>query len=223
MNEYTAVVIGASGLIGNNLVRELLREDVFKKVRVLVRREINIIHPKLQQEIVDFNDINDYTGKFGFGDVIFCCIGTTQKKVKGNKEVYTRIDFDIPVNAARMGIVNQFKKFLIVSSIGANENSINFYLKLKGKTENALQQFPFESLSIFRPSILLGDRNEIRPGEKIMQSIMKAASVVFMGSLKRYRAIDASVVAKAMVNESKRNNPGIHILDYTDMISLAHN
>jgi uncharacterized protein YbjT (DUF2867 family) len=200
-----------------------LNDDSFAKVRVLVRRKLNIENKKLEQQLANFNDINDYAEKFGFGDVIFCCIGTTQKQVKGDKELYEKIDFDIPINAARMGEVNKFKKFLIVSSVGANESSSNFYLKLKGRTENALQTFSFRSISIFRPSILLGNRKEIRPGEKLMQSIMKNISFLFFGSYKKYRAIYASDVAKAMVKKSKINEQGIFILDYTEMMTLLKN
>ena len=221
MNEHIALVIGASGLIGSFVVEELLKDASFKSVRVLVRKNLKINHPKLQQTIVNFNDINDYAEKFRFGDVIFCCIGTTQKKVKGDKVAYEKIDFDIPINAARMGIVNKFKKFLIVSSVGANENASNFYLKLKGKTENALHQFSYESISIFRPSILLGNRKEIRPAEKIMQGITKTISNLFSGSLRKYRAIYASDVAKAMVKESKLDIPGVHIFEYKEMMELA--
>ena len=220
MNEQTALVIGASGLIGSFVVEELLRDASFKTVRALVRKKLNIDHPKFQQTIVNFNDINDYADKFGFGDVIFCCIGTTQKKVKGDKIAYEKIDFDIPINAARMGIVNKFKKFFIVSSVGANENASNFYLQLKGKTENALQQFSYQSIGIFRPSTLLGNRKEIRPAEKVMQKIMKTISGLFSGSLKKYRAIYASDVAKAMVKESKKENPGVHIFEYKEMMDL---
>jgi uncharacterized protein YbjT (DUF2867 family) len=220
MNEQTALVIGASGLIGSFVVEELLRDASFKTVRALVRKKLNIDHPKFQQTIVNFNDIIDYADKFGFGDVIFCCIGTTQKKVKGDKIAYEKIDFDIPINAARMGIVNKFKKFLIVSSVGANESASNFYLQLKGKTENALQQFSYQSIGIFRPSILLGNRKEIRPAEKVMQKVMKTISGLFTGSLKKYRAIYASDVAKAMVKESNQENPGVHIFEYKEMMRL---
>jgi uncharacterized protein YbjT (DUF2867 family) len=156
MNELTAVVIGATGLTGNLVVEELLKDNSFKTVRILTRRNINIHHQKLQHEIVNFNDVDDYAKKFGEGDVIFCCIGTTQKKVKGDRVLYEKIDFDIPVNAAGIGIAKGFKKFLIVSAIGANENSSNFYLRLKGKTENTLKELPFQSLAIFQPSILNG-------------------------------------------------------------------
>lgn len=223
MNELTAVVIGATGLTGNLLVQELLKDGAFKTVRVIVRKPVKIIHPKLEQAIVNFDDITDYTDKFGEGDMIFCCIGTTKKNVKNDKIVYEKIDFDIPVNAAKIGISKKYKKYLIISAIGANENSANFYLKLKGKTENALKQFPFESISIFHPSILIGERKEFRLGEKIIQLIAEIFSFLFFGFLGKYHSIDAKNVAKAMVAQSKINEPGIHTFEYAEMMSLAQN
>jgi uncharacterized protein YbjT (DUF2867 family) len=221
MDEQTAVVIGATGLTGNLVVGELLKDNNFKTVRVLVRRNINIIHPKLQQEIVNFNDIDDYTRKFGEGEVIFCCIGTTQKKVKGDKILYKKIDYDIPVNAATIGIPKGYKKFLIISSIGANENSSNFYLRLKGKTENALKEFPFFSLSIFQPSIINGNRNENRIGEIIAQTVMDILSFLFIGPLKKYRAIGANKIARAMVQASKLKKRGVGYYRHDEIMELA--
>lgn len=220
MNKKTAVVIGASGLTGSFVVEELLKDNDFDIVRVLARRPVKIIHNKLQQKIVNFDDIADYTQKFGDGDIIFCCIGTTQKNVKGDNALYEKIDFDIPVNAARIGIAKNYKKFLIISSVGANENSSNFYLKLKGKTENALKQFSFESISFFRPSMLLGKREELRSGEKILQTSMKIVSSLLFGSLKKYHAINAKDVARAMVKESKQNDTGVHYFEYAEIMNL---
>jgi 3-beta hydroxysteroid dehydrogenase/isomerase family. len=220
MNEQAAVVIGASGLIGSNLVQQLLQYEKFSTVRVLVRKKLGLDHPKLEQAVVDFSDLDDYTNKFGTGDVIFSCIGTTQKNVKGDKAAYEKIDHDIPVNAAGIGIANGFKKFLIVSSVGANASSSNFYLKLKGKTENDIEQFPFNSISIFRPSMLLGKRDEHRPFENILQGSTKLISSLFWGSLKKYHSINAKDVAKAMIVESKQNKEGVHILEYNEMMKL---
>jgi uncharacterized protein YbjT (DUF2867 family) len=222
MNELTATVIGATGLIGSLVLEELLKDDHFKTVRALVRRDLNMNHPKLQQSIVNFNDINDFTKRFGEGDIIFCCIGTTQKKVKGDLVAYAKIDFDIPVNAARIGVSKNYKKFLIVSSVGANENSSNFYLQLKGKTENALKQFEFESLEIFQPSILTGKRNEKRITEQIAQATMKFISFLFIGALKKYKPVAAKNVAKAMVAVSKKATRGVHYYQYAQMIKLAN-
>ena len=214
MNGQTAVVLGATGLIGNLLVEELLQENYFRRVRILIRRPSVLLHPKLQHEIVNFDDDNDYTQKFGEGDVIFCCIGTTQKQVKGDKEAYKKIDFDIPVNAARIGVLKKFKKYLIVSSVGANADSSNFYLQLKGKMENTIRQFPFESISFFRPSMLLGKRNKLRHGDNMLQLCMTFFSLLLFGTLKKYHAIKAKDVAKAMIAESKRNSSGVKFFEY---------
>ena len=221
MNELTAVVLGASGLTGGLLVNELLNDKDYKTVRVLVRKTITIIHPKLQQQIVDFNDKEDFSKKMGEGDVIFSCIGTTQKKVNGDKNLYGKIDHDIPVTAAEIGISRHFKKFLIISSVGANEKSSNFYLSLKGKTENSLKRLPFNSLSIFQPSLLNGKRKETRKGEQIAETVMDLLSFLLLGPLEKYRAIGANNVARAMVYESKKNNPGIHYYRHREMMDMA--
>ena len=220
MNELSALVIGSSGLIGNFVLEELLKDDQYSKVRILVRRQLKLQHTKLQQELVNFDDINDYKSKFGKGDAIFCCVGTTLKKVKGDKIKYIKIDFDIAVNAAKIGNSAGYPKYLLVSSLGANSASSNFYLQLKGKTEDAIKQFPFKDIFIFRPSLLLGSRNESRPGEKIMQTIMKGISFLFQGRMKRYRAIQAKSVALAMVSASKKDTPGIHTLEYEKIMKL---
>ncbi len=221
MSELTAVIIGATGLTGSLVLEELLKDPDFNKVRVLTRRTVNTIHPKLQQEIVNFNNLDEYTKKFGEGDVIFCCIGTTQKKVKGDKELYKQIDYDIPVNAASIGIAKGFKKFLIISAIGANEVSSNFYHSLKGKTENALKQFHFDSLDIFQPSLLNGNRNETRVLEKIIQGVMDIVSFLFLGPLKKYHAIGADNVAKSMVYAATQNKNGVHYYTYQEMMEMA--
>lgn len=220
MNEQTAVIIGASGLIGNHLVEQMLHDEYFSMVRVLVRRSLGLKHPKLEQIIVDFDDTEKYADNFGIGDIIFCCVGTTQKKVEGDKIAYAKVDHDIPVNAAQIGINNKFKKFLVISSIGANPISNNFYLRLKGKMEKDIKQFPFKSISIFRPSILLGKRNESRPGEKIGQIFMQTFSFLLISSLQKYRPVKAEDVAKAMIAQSKKEESGIHILEYQQMEQL---
>ena len=221
MNELTAVVLGATGLTGSLLLQELLKDKDYKTVRILVRRNVNVSHPKLEQEIVDFNDIDDYTKKFGEGDVIFSCIGTTQKNVKGDKALYEKIDLDIPVNAAKIGISKNYKKFLIVSAIGANENASNFYLRLKGRTEKTLKEIPFVSLSIFQPSLINGKRNENRTGEAIAQTVMDLLSFLLLGPLEKYHAIGANNIARAMVNESKQQRTGVNYYRYNEMMDLA--
>ena len=112
----------------------------------------------------------------------FVALEQPKKKVKGDKAAYEKIDVDIPVNAAEIGIANGFRKYLVVSSVGANQHSKNFYLKLKGKMENSLKQFPYDTISIFRPGQLLGKRNEYRRGEKILQAVTTLFSYLLAGS-----------------------------------------
>ena len=221
MNEQTAIVIGATGLIGHVLTEILLKDPLYRKVRILVREKTGLTHPKLEEMIVNFNDIDDYTRKFGKGNVIFSCVGTTQKKVKGDKTAYKKVDYDIPLHAAQIGIENGFKKFMLVSSVGADASSKNFYLKLKGETEDALKDFAFESIGFFQPSILLGERNEHRSGEQIAKMLMRIFSKLLFGGYKKYRAIDAKDVAAAMVNVSKSHHPGVSYFEYTAIMKNA--
>lgn len=221
MKQLTAVVLGATGLTGQMVLTELLNNNDYKIVRALVRNPVKIIHPKLQQHIVDFSDKKDFEIKMGDGDVIFSCIGTTQKKVKGDKNLYEKIDHDIPVNAAEIGIAHGFKKFLVISAVGANENSSNFYLRLKGKTEKSLQQFPFESVSIFQPSLINGRRNETRFTEQLAATVMDLVSFLFLGPFRKYHAIGADTIARAMLYESRQNKTGIYYYHYEQMMDMA--
>ena len=217
MEAKTAVLLGATGLIGNHLLHLLLGDDYFTTIRVLVRKPFAFIHPKLEIQITDFNYHDNFHSALGKGDVIFCCIGTTMEKVNGDKALYRRIDFDIPVHAAQWGIDNGFSQYLVVSAIGANPKSSNFYLHLKGSMEAAIHALPYVSLHIFRPSLLLGNREEKRKGEKLAQSIMPALSFMLPGSLKKYRAIDATDVAKAMLAAAKSGKAGIMVHEYAQM------
>lgn len=219
MNQKTAVIIGASGMVGSQVLEVLLKDDSFKLIKSLVRKPSGISDPKLQEVIVNFNNSMDYSQKFGEGDVIFCCVGTTQKKVKGDKEEYRKVDFDIPVNAANIGIENGFQQYYLVSAIGADQKSSNFYLKLKGETENAIKEISFKSIGFFQPSILLGNRTENRPGEHTMQKLMKFFSRLLIGSFKKYRAIDARDVAKAMIKASHEEKAGVHWYKYEEMMN----
>jgi uncharacterized protein YbjT (DUF2867 family) len=220
MEPQTAVVIGASGLIGSNLLNLLLADNDFKDVRILVRKNIELVHPKLVQQLVNFQDNKDLENKAGKGDCLFCTVGTTQQKVKGDKAAYRRVDFDIPVNAAKHAATNGFQKYLLVSSVGANAQAKNFYLKLKGEVEEEVSALPIEAIHIFQPSMLLGNREEFRAGELVGKAFMEALSFAFLGSLKKYKAIQALDVAKAMVAASKTNTTGVKRYQYSEMHHL---
>jgi uncharacterized protein YbjT (DUF2867 family) len=221
MAGQTAVVIGATGMIGELVVRQLINDADFTKVRLLVRKVVPYRDRKVEVEIVDFKNKEEIRQKLGQGDCIICCVGTTQAKVKGDKAAYRKIDFDIPVDVAKAGLANGFHNFLIVSAIGANAGSGNFYLQLKGETEDALKQLQYPSLHIFQPSVLMGHRKESRPMEKILQAIMPAFSIFLAGKLKKYKPIEGQTVAKAMVNASKLNHHGTQVYSFEQMSKLA--
>lgn len=212
-----ATLIGATGLIGGYLLEELLKDDYFDIVRILVRSPVELIHPKLEKKLVDFNDAESFRLALEGSDIVFSAIGTTQKKVKGDKVAYRKIDYDIAVNAARFCKMNGCEKFILVSSVGANSKSNNFYLKLKGEVENAVKSVGLRSVHIIRPSMLLGDRKEFRLGEKIGSPVMKAISFLFPS---KYKPIHAKDVAKAMFVASKKMDEGSFNWEYNGIKQL---
>ena len=212
-----ATLIGATGLVGNYLLEELLKDDFYHTVRILIRRPFlhqaqDFTHPKLEKKLVNFSDAESFRLALEGSDVLFCAIGTTQKKVKGDKAAYRKVDYAIPVQAARFGKMAGCENFVLVSSVGANSKSNNFYLKLKGEVEDAIKEVGIKSVHIMRPSVLLGDRKESRSGEKIAKGIMKAFS--FLIPLK-YKPVHGRDVAKAMLTEAKKKEEGFFIFEYS--------
>lgn len=212
------VILGASGLIGSSLMIQLSQDPVFTHTRVLVRKPLPDSPPGVEQQIVNFNDLRDFKEKIGHGDVLFICIGTTMAKMKGDKEAYWKVDHDIAVNAANFAYNHGFRHCCLVSSIGAKAGSGNFYLNLKGTIEKNIQAYPFESLHIFRPSILLGKRKEKRTGESIAKSLAGIFSFLFPST---YKAIEASAVAGAMKEAVKKPRSGVHIYYYKEILRLS--
>lgn len=218
MTNKTVTLIGATGLIGSHIL-ELLAQDIsIGNLRVLVRRPIAVAHPGAQVIVLDFADTNAFEKAIDGSDIIFCAVGTTQNKVKGDKAAYRKVDHDIPVNAARLGAASGCGQFLLVSSVGANAQSNNFYLQLKGEVEDAVQHSGIPSVSIFRPSLLLGNRKEFRIGEKISKPLMRAVSFILPS---KYKPIEASDVARAMVAAAKTGRPGFTIYQYKEMQGLS--
>lgn len=207
----TALIIGSTGLIGSQLVQLLLESDEYGKIITFVKRDTGLQHPKLTQHIIDFNKPESYKNWI-VGDDLFCTIGTTIKNA-GSKEAFRKVDYDYPSQFAAFASENKVKHFLIISSLGADRFSSNFYLKTKGEIEAFLGKCAFESVSILRPSLLLGNRNEFRLGEKIGAFFMQLFSFLLVGSLRKYKAIQSQTVAKALLKFAIKNEKGVKIYE----------
>ena len=212
-----ATLIGATGLIGGHLLKCLEEDAAYESIRLLVRRPFKPSSPKTTATIIDFGDATSFRNAIKGSDVIFCAIGTTQQKVGGDKEAYRKIDFDIAVNAAHYGQESGCLHFVLVSSVGANSQASNFYLQLKGEIEEAIQAAGLPAVSIFQPSMLLGNRQEKRIGERIGQVAMSTLSFLIPS---KYKPIEASEVAKAMAAIGKQEMSGVKKYTYREMKAL---
>jgi uncharacterized protein YbjT (DUF2867 family) len=204
-----AIVAGASGLIGSKLLNILLQQSGYNEILILVRKELPIADKKLVQLVIDFEKLDEHTGAIT-GNVIFCCLGSTKKKTPNLIE-YRKIDHDYPVKLAQLAKQNGVEQYHLVSAIGANSKSSNFYTKMKGETEDNIQKIGVKCLHIYQPSVLTGDRKESRPAERFAIGLMKVIDPMLIGGLKKYRSIPAETVARAMFNESKKKEEGVFI------------
>jgi len=219
MNGKTATIIGVTGMIGGYLYELLKKDNSFDTIRLIVRRPIPKDDPRTEIKLVDFADAESLQLAIDGSDVVFATVGTTQRKVKGDKEAYRKVDYDIPVKAAQFCKATGCETFVLVSAIGANSKSSNFYLKLKGEIEEAIKAVGLRSVHIMQPSTLMGDRKESRPGEKIAAAIMPRLSFLIPS---KYRAIDAEKVAEAMLKAGKENSNGVFVYRYKEIIDLSN-
>jgi uncharacterized protein YbjT (DUF2867 family) len=210
-----AIVIGATGLVGNLILKELLNDNDFSEVRIFVRKPTGIINPKLKEIITPMTDINTLSSEIQ-GDVLFNALGTTIKKA-GSQEEQQRIDRDLPVVFAKIASENGVKIMLNVSSVGANLNG-GFYLKTKAEMENGTGKFFPQSVFHFRPGFLVGDRKEFRLVEKIASGVMKVIDPILTGSSKKYRSMPADKLAKAMVSLSKNPAGKPTVLQFSEIM-----
>lgn len=207
-----AIVVGSTGLIGSELLKILEKDQSFTKITALVRKKTASVGTKVIEVEVDFGSLP--ADLFEKQDVVFCCLGTTIKKA-GSKEAFRKVDYEYPLLTAKIAKEKGVEQFAIVTAMGANPQSKIFYNNVKGDIENALKNINFESLGIFRPSMLLGDRAEVRTGERIGQAVMKLLSWAIP---KNYKAIQAQSVAIAMMNFAKKNQKGNFIIENGEML-----
>ena len=208
-------LFGASGLIGSYLLKHLLKDSEVHLINVISRKPFYLQHDKINNIVIDFTDLNSFSSCIKKSDAVFVSIGTTMAKVNGNKSEYRKIDFDIIYNIANACKKNSIKNLLFVSSLGADSNASSFYLSLKGEIEDSVEILKLEYTSVFRPSVLLGNRNEARFMEIIAQFVMYHLASLIPS---KYKPIDAEIVAKSMVNISKDPKAGFNIYHYEEMI-----
>ena len=213
----TAIVIGATGLVGRHLVDLLLKNNQVSKVKSFVRRKSGVEHPKLEEHVVDFDTPKTWKEKLT-GDVLFSAMGTTLKKA-GTKEKQYKIDVTYQYKTAKHAAENKVSKYVLVSSPGANEKSMFFYSQIKGELDNKVKKLPFEHISIIKPSVLVGNRNEKRLGEEL--SIKIGGWITKIPGLKKYRPIKGKTVAKAMIRAAENNSMSYQEYELGELFDLA--
>ncbi|MDF2536112.1 MAG: oxidoreductase [Bacillales bacterium] len=221
MKEKVALIAGSSGLVGNELLHIILNSKEYEKVYSLVRRPLGIEHPKLVEVICDFDNLNAIENFFNVDDV-YCCLGTTIKKAK-TKEAMHKIDVEYPIAIAKLAHSKGATHFLLISSMSANSKSRIWYSKMKGELEDKLQAIPFNSISILRPSLLLGNRKEFRLGEKFASNIFYGLSFVLKDSWKSQFGIEAKTVAEAMHTIAKAGIKGTTIYPSNKIAEIVSN
>ena len=196
----TAIIFGSSGLIGNELFKTILLKNIYSNIKIFVRTIPEVDNPKVEIIKTDFRNVEKHKDKIK-GDDCYFCIGTTKKDTPEKSE-YRRIEYDLPVNIAKIAKENSVNSFFYVSSIGANPKASSGYLKNKGQVEEELKNLNFSKLSIIRPSLLIGNRKSFRLGEIIFTPIMNTLTLFAFGGLKKYKPIKIENVVKAMLNIS---------------------
>lgn len=201
----TAIILGATGLTGSLVMDILLNDERYDCVKLFSRKSAGKTHPKLTEFIVSVLDLESEKSDFT-ADEVYCCIGTTKKKTP-DQDLYTKIDFGIPVKAAKLCVENGIQTMAVVSAIGADPKSKIFYNRTKGNMEQAVLNSGIEHSYILRPSLISGDRKEKRFGEKIGAIVFKILSPLFIGGLKKYRAVKAESIANRMVQLANSDTP----------------
>ena len=215
-----AILIGATGLIGHNLLIKLLADENHSEVLVISRKALKIEHPKLKQIVTDFDELANHASEI-IGDNVFCCLGTTIKKTP-DLSIYHKIDYQYPLEVANIAFANGAKQYHLVSAMGADVKSSLFYNRTKGEVERDLQKISFQAIYIYRPALLDGNRKEERATEKIMIGLFRLLNPILIGPLKKYRSIKIEKVAAAMLIKATNNEYGIHIYQSDEIAEIAN-
>lgn len=209
MDSKTAIIAGASGLIGRSLTQSLLQSKNYGQVIALVRKPLGIQHEKLKELTVDFDNISEMSD-FPKGDDIFCCLGTTMKKA-GSKEAFYKVDFTYCYELAKKGLEAGGDRFFLVSAMGSNMKSRFFYNRVKGELEDKVSFLNYRTIYMFKPSLIRGPRKERRAGEKFAQFITRI--IPFIGPLKKYKPIHADKIVDAMMKVARQEDKGCYFYE----------
>ena len=216
----TALIAGASGLVGSHLLEQLLASPEYDRVIALGRRPLERANPKLVPVVADFATLDKVVADLRCDDV-FCCLGTTIRRA-GSPENFRAVDHGAVLALAWAARRNGAQRFFLVSALGADPASRWLYNRVKGETEEALEVLGFSTLGLFRPSLLLGTRREFRLGERVSKVILWLAEPLLLGRLRQYRAIQAEVVARAMLRCSLgRQGQGVLIFRSDEIQDLG--
>ncbi|WP_026777654.1 NAD(P)H-binding protein [Polaribacter sp. Hel_I_88] len=215
----TAIVLGATGLTGGILLEKLLEDTTYSKIKLFSRSSVDIKSDKIEQHLISLFQLENYKEDFT-GDVVFCCIGTTAAKTKDSAK-YKQIDYGIPVKAAKIAKENKIDTFVVMSSMGADVTSNTFYSQIKGEMERDVLKQKIKNTYILRPSLIGGDREEFRLGERIGKGIMSVLNPLFVGGLKKYKMIHPEDIASCMQSLAKsKNNQTIFSSD--EIVEIAN-
>lgn len=207
----TALIAGATGLVGSELLKLLIDSEEYREIYILTRRSLGLDSPKIVEHIIDFDKLEQFEVDPPI-DHVFCTLGTTIKKAK-TKENFRKVDFEYVLTLGQKAKEWNSEKFLVVSSLGANAKSKIFYNRVKGEIESALQKLDLPHLFIFRPSLLMGNRKENRAGEKSAIMVYKVINPLFIGKLKKYKGIEAKQVAQGMMITAMKNETTFQIFE----------
>lgn len=219
-DKKSALLFGATGLVGSFCLKYLLENPAYQKVLVFSRRPIDTKHAKLEVKIIDFNKLDSYA-KWIKGDDLYCCLGTTLRKA-GSRSAFYKVDFTYSYEIARIAAENKVNQYLLVSSVGADKDSVFFYSQVKGELEEAVKQLPFWGIHVFQPSMLLGERDEIRIGEQIAARLSRGLDFFLGNLLSKYRPVEAETVARAMIYAAQQLRQGIHTYPSHHLHNLAN-
>lgn len=215
----TALIAGASGLVGGELLELLLADAIVGRVHSLVRRSTGRTNEALAEQVVDFGNLSAAALALKV-DEAYCCLGTTMRTA-GSREAFRRVDLDAVVAFGRLAAAAGARSLAVVSSVGAGASARSFYLRTKGEMERDLAALGLPSLVILRPSLLLGERRETRWGERAGELGLRLASPLLKGSLARYRPVHARAVARAMIAASRHSVSELRVVESDEIPTLA--